>query len=443
MGEITLVNTPGYYYAIAYWLSVCMYGAFLKKRFSAPAIWAVRSVGFFILWFFMRVTRNANQMLFVLSMLVIAILIFLLMFFTCAENIYKCLYYSVRAFILGEFAASLEWQIYYYLIERWAKLMGELYNILIMVVIYFVVFLIFYLLDKQIEKEDYTIEIGWKECLTVLTMAVVVFAVSNISYLYVNTPFSSQYSKDVFIIRTLFDLGGVAVLYAYHVSTLQMQFWMERQNLRQVINMQYANYQMAAQSVELVNQKYHDLKHMIAVLKENALDNEIVVKSMDDMECEIKSYEAQNKTGNKVLDTILTSKSLYCQNLDAQLMMVIDGVSLEFMDIMDLSALFGNILDNAIESVIKVKDKEKRLIHLTVIQQKDFLRIRCENYFEGKVDFKDGLLKTTKSNQSYHGYGMKSIRSIARKYGGSANFEVKGQWFEVRVLLPLGEMQAS
>lgn len=53
------------------------------------------------------------------------------------------------------------------------------------------------------------------------------------------------------------------------------------------------------------------------------------------------------------------------------------------MDVMDISALFGNALDNAIESVKKIPDREKRLIHVAVAKQKGFLRIRVENCYEG------------------------------------------------------------
>ena len=79
------------------------------------------------------------------------------------------------------------------------------------------------------------------------------------------------------------------------------------------------------------------------------------------MEKEIKIYEAQNKTGNKVLDAVLTSKSLYCQNNGIGLTCVADGSALNFMEDMDISALFGNILDNAIEASMML-DQEKRFI---------------------------------------------------------------------------------
>ena len=58
------------------------------------------------------------------------------------------------------------------------------------------------------------------------------------------------------------------------------------------------------------------------------------------------------------------------------------------MEDMDISALFGNMLDNAIESVVKIKDRQKRLISLHVIQDKQFIRIRTENYCEENVQFR-------------------------------------------------------
>ena len=58
----------------------------------------------------------------------------------------------------------------------------------------------------------------------------------------------------------------------------------------------------------------------------------------------------------------------------------VDGTLLDFMDAMDICSIFGNALDNAIEAVMKIKDKEKRLIHITISQVKSFVMIRIQNY---------------------------------------------------------------
>ena len=69
---------------------------------------------------------------------------------------------------------------------------------------------------------------------------------------------------------------------------------------------------------------------------------------------------------------------------------------------MEISALFGNMLDNAIESVVKIKDLQKRLISIHVIQERQFIRIRTENYCEEDVQFQDGLPVTTKKDKRFH-----------------------------------------
>ena len=206
--------------------------------------------------------------------------------------------------------------------------------------------------------------------------------------------------------------------------------------LQNILEMQYRNYQLSQESIDLVNQKYHDLKHQITLLKAEA-NSEKSTRYLEQMEKEIKSYEAQNKTGNKVLDAVLTSKSLYCQNKGIGLTCVADGTLLNFIAEMDISALFGNVLDNAIESVEKLDAPEKRLIHLYVAQQKNFLCIKIENYCEEKLTFRNGMPQTTKKDKRFHGFGMKSIQSTVKKYGGSVTSEMRDSWFELRILIPL------
>ena len=105
---------------------------------------------------------------------------------------------------------------------------------------------------------------------------------------------------------------------------------------------------------------------------------------------------------------------------------------------MDVSALFGNMLDNAIESAEKQQEKQKRLIWLYVTREKQFVRIRTENYCDEKIHFKNGMPVTTKKDRRLHGYGMKSIKSTVEKYNGSVVAAQENNWFELKILLPAG-----
>ena len=208
--------------------------------------------------------------------------------------------------------------------------------------------------------------------------------------------------------------------------------------MQNVLQNQYVQYKQSRESIDLINYKYHDLKHQIAVLRseENPKKREEFLNRMEE---EIRQYEAQNKTGNKVLDTVLTSKSLYCNKNGITFTCVADGTLLDFMDVMDICSIFGNALDNAIECEMKIPEKEKRLIHVTVSRQKSFLILRFENYYEEELQYKEGSLITTKKEKSSHGYGLKSIKYTVNKYEGAVSIDTKDHWFDLKILIPMKE----
>ena len=432
MNGMTFVNTPGYYYSIAYFLAAFLVNRTNKQRDGVKGWkrWIIHIVFFGGIVGFMELTDGVRQMLFIPCMMVSISMLLFYIYLCCDFGLKDAGYYCARAFICGEFAASLCWQIYFYDIKwfgwKWLELLG----------VYVSVFGVLYFLEMYLKEETEENSVNSRELITVIIITAAVFVVSNISYLDQGTLFSSRFAGEMFTIRTLVDLSGMAVLYAYHIQMRELQMKFEVDTLQNILEMQYKNYQLSQESIEIVNQKYHDLKHQITLLKAEA-NSEKSTQYLEQMEKEIKSYEAQNKTGNKVLDAVLTSKSLYCQNKGIVFTCVADGTLLNFMAEMDISALFGNILDNAIEGAEKIPEKEKRLIHLSVAEQKSFLRIRVENYCEEKIVFKNGIPQTTKKDKRFHGFGMKSIQSTVKKYGGSVTAGVRDNWFELRILIPL------
>lgn len=101
----------------------------------------------------------------------------------------------------------------------------------------------------------------------------------------------------------------------------------------------------------------------------------------------------------------------------------------------DIYCLFGNMLDNAIEYVMTVEEKEKRFIRLFVKTNDNIKVIHQENYFDGRLQFSDGLPQTTKSDRINHGFGVKSIAHIVKKYGGELSVAVDGELFKMDIVL--------
>lgn len=434
MQNEVLGNIPRFYTALADWLACLLYLFYLPKRTAGWRKYTIHLVFFLLLAVFMQATGQVSQFWF-LPCIAVSILIMYLYIRMQADISARCAgYYCVRAFILGELAASLEWQIYYFAVGRQSSL-GAGVRTGILAVVYAAVYGVVLALERNYNDAASPLYIHKNEFLSTLFIGVAVYAASNLSYVSPDTPFSGKMTAEIYNIRTLVDLGGMAILFAHHMQLVEYRRKKERDALQNVLQAQYTQYRSAQDSIDLINKKYHDLKHQIAVLRSETSEEK--VHYLDAMEQEIRSYEAQNKTGNEVLDTILTSKSLYCQRHDITLTCVVDGAALNFMDTMDLCSLFGNALDNAIESVEKLPDSEQRLIHLLVARQKGFLWIRIENTYDGGFQASGTLPKTTKADRRYHGYGIKSIYDTAEKYGGAAEISTRENCFTLKILFPI------
>ena len=430
-----LTHTPGILYAIAYWISAMIYCRFLPKRATGMKRCLLAALFFVLICGFMALTDHPPVYLFFLFVSIEIGMIYLFMYLMCDMPPGKTVYYCARAFMLGELATSLGWLLYYYSVTRLAARPSLPLMCALMASVYLVVFGFNYVLEKRQEKDARLLQLSSRDIAGALAIAASTYLVSNISFAVANTPFSMRYSNEIFIMRTLTDFGGVIILLLYHNLIVEVSARTDAELEQQLLQMQYSNYQISQESIDVINQKYHDLKHQIAALRFE-LNDEEKYGYLTQMEDEIRQYEAENKTGNKVLDTILTAKSLVCQNQRISMNVVADGSLLDFMSTMDLSALFGNALDNAIRGAASVADEDERLIRVVVCEQLGCVLVKIENRYAGEVRFDGKDLLTTKNNKDYHGYGVKSIRKTVEKYDGTVTIRTEDGWFLLSILFP-------
>ena len=389
---------------------------------------------------FLQLTDELRMILWLPCMAGAVGLMFFLISACCDIPLAGAAYFTAFAFLTAEFAASLEWQLYSYprhLLGLEAGTEGTVWlSLLFLAVVYGAVFALAGWLQARRKDPDTALAFQARDLWPPIVISATCFLMSNLSFVYTNIPFTSSAIEGIYNIRTLTDLAGVAMLYACHVQRRELHTQRELDAIQNILQNQYIQYKQSRESIDVVNRKYHDLKHQIAVLRAEQ-DPQRRCDFLDGMEAEIRTYEAQNKTGNSVLDTVLTGKSLYCARHGVELTCVADGARLDFMDIVDICSIFGNLLDNAIECELNIQDKKKRLIHLAVYAKKDFLIIQCGNYCEQILEFQDGIPISTKGDGAYHGFGVKSIRYTAGKYGGTGTIHNQNSWFEMNIVIPV------
>ena len=243
-------------------------------------------------------------------------------------------------------------------------------------------------------------------------------------------------------------LGYVVVLRLFHalacVFTLAMEYvLLYRRHLEQdmaaterLLAERERQYRMSRENIEAINIKCHDIKHQIRSLAGGGAA--VDARVLDDIEREVSVYDSAVQTGNEALDTILTEKSLVCEQRGITLTCVADGSSLARLAPADLYALFGNALDNAIEAVSALDDAARRSISLTVRAVVGVAAVHVENYVAAAPRFSaDGLPETTKGDRANHGFGTRSMRAIAERYGGTLSASCDGGVFRLDVMIPL------
>jgi len=209
----------------------------------------------------------------------------------------------------------------------------------------------------------------------------------------------------------------------------------EKEVLAQLFNQYQKQYNIQAENTALINQKCHDFKYQIRTFaSRQGIANEEATKELQNL---ISIYDTNIRTGNEALDIILREKSLLCHERGITLTCMAEGVAVNFMSNGEVYAFFGNILDNAIEAVSKIPEDKKHCINLHVNKRDNLTIIREDNYFAGELNLgSDGLPKTTKGDESYHGFGMRSIQAVVEKYGGFLHITAEGNIFCLSIVIP-------
>jgi sensor histidine kinase regulating citrate/malate metabolism len=86
----------------------------------------------------------------------------------------------------------------------------------------------------------------------------------------------------------------------------------------------------------------------------------------------------------------------------------------------DLAALLSNLLENALEACHR-QESGSRFIELSIGQKPSMLSIHMKNSTDGKLIQRGGEFISSKA-RGRKGYGLESIRAVADRYGGDAQF---------------------
>ncbi|WP_018143211.1 ATP-binding protein [Alloscardovia criceti] len=208
------------------------------------------------------------------------------------------------------------------------------------------------------------------------------------------------------------------------------------------------HYELSRENMELVNAKFHDVRKSLASIRATIQDLDGVEgvdlpeESMRELENAIRIYDSIYETGNDLIDAILTEKSLYSSAHGITFNAMADGEAFSFLEPAEISALFANIIDNAIEAVEQVDvPQQNKIIEFNAHLSQGYAIIESSNFYNGELNISpnNGLPVTSKRDKRFHGYGMRSIAAVVHEHNGTIKINANAQdkIFEIRVVIPL------
>ncbi|WP_127841875.1 ATP-binding protein [Actinomyces wuliandei] len=356
----------------------------------------------------------------------------------------RCTYLVVRAFVLAELVASLQWQLS---LSFSGSLLPEPFlpetpqagaaALTLLLVLDTLLLALVYLLERG--RGHGTVVPTSRFLVLSTAIAAITFAMSNLSFMTTASPFSARLGAEIFYVRTLVDLCGFVVLYAQLEQDREEQAAREVATVRALLRSQHDQYLASKRVTDVVNRRYHDLRNLVTAIRAET-DPGLRRDQLDELEDSVRPYGAQYCTGNPVLDVILTDKGQACVEHGVTLTVMADGAAVGFVSAVDLATMVGNALDNAVEACAQVDEADRRLVRVDLRTHQGLILLEVENTFATPPVFSaDGSeLVTSKEDPAAHGFGVTSIRHAAAAYGGEVTASVTQEGtFVLRVLLPL------
>ncbi|MGO0883091.1 GHKL domain-containing protein [Clostridioides difficile] len=321
-------------------------------------------------------------------------------------------------------------------------------NVLFLILSEVLVFIILFVLNLILKKYRNS----FKEKKYIISILIVIFLVIVLyiynfidKYIWVNgIKFKNSTYEEIWILINGFlyrniipSLVVVVILLIFTIKKIKEYIILEKEKvaIEEKIRIQYNYYERIKENQDRTKRLYHDLKnHLVCI---NNIDaNENSRKYSMELHKEIEKIEYIYNTKNDILDIILKEKNDICIDNNIDFFADINFEKCNFMQMIDVCSIFSNILDNAMEACLKIKDTERKIyIRGTIV--KNYFVLKSVNSKINDIKSDDNNIISSKKDKYFHGIGLKSVEHSLNKYGGEFRFKDFGNEFELDIYIPI------
>ncbi len=163
----------------------------------------------------------------------------------------------------------------------------------------------------------------------------------------------------------------------------------------------------------------HDTKNHLAAIQ-SAVENPQVQNYVKELSDQLTEYTRSCHSGNMMLDVMINKYVTACEMQNISFDYDVKTCNLNNMEDMDLVAVLGNLMDNALTSAGESAQKK---ISLSTTTRNGFSVTIISNSCDSSPKLQGTHLISSKKEKSLHGYGLKSVSRTLKKYDGGFDWD--------------------
>ena len=203
--------------------------------------------------------------------------------------------------------------------------------------------------------------------------------------------------------------------------------------MKQQESLQFEYYEIQREKYRQSIEILHDVSKHIRSIEElyKAGEDEQALQYTKEIDNILKPLIPVEYSNNPMLNILLSDKKQLAESQGIWFRIRIEKAGLDFMAPMDVTTLFGNLLENAIEACRHCKGKKD--IRISVRNYNEMLSIRIENTVEWEVKLRNG--RPVRESGDRSGIGTLNVERCVEKYGGSVLYRTENGKFYCDILL--------
>lgn len=263
----------------------------------------------------------------------------------------------------------------------------------------------------------------------IILLSIMIFSMETVIFLQKNISKSIKILSSVCMLLILF-----LIIYLYDMISKNYMERIQSELVEREKNYYLKQAELLQQGEKELKDFRHDMNNHLYALGSMLREGEGEAKRyIENLTKKIKQTNAYCQTGNIALDSVINYKLTEAEEWNIRIEMEITLPSGIQEEIVDVIAIIGNLLDNAIEASKTID--ENRFLFLKMKYKCGVLFITVKNAYDGIISCQNGEIRTRKDDKALHGIGLKSVRTVVEHYNGNMEIEYDEQVFCVRIMI--------